>query len=379
MTAVHRGMVLAVSLLVLAVCCPIASAADATPARVLIVGDSVTQGYRGDFTWRYFAWRGLDEAGASVDFVGSRTGPFFVHPDGAWDWNYLGDDAYADPDFDQDHSAFYGGRLGSDGNLFYEPIADQVDAQRPDLIVSLWGINDLAHRDDGPEDLISTYRRWVHEARTVDPHVDFVVGQLPYDWIDEVPEFNRLLVELAEDLSTPTSTVLVAQMDEPYTRGADSIDRVHPTTEGQRKIARMMAGGIMQVLAMSPDADHPPTGDPQPQVPTPDPPLQEPEVPVPVAPTAPEAVVAPVDVAAAVTGAVTPGTPRRVRAHRLSDRRVRVSWLRVEAADAYAVQCGSSRRVLAGRSVTVRTPAARCRVRAISSSGRSAWVVVRVR
>ncbi|MFC7503453.1 hypothetical protein, partial [Nocardioides sp. GCM10030258] len=35
--------------------------------RVLIVGDSVTQGSSGDWTWRYRLWRHLQDAGLAVD------------------------------------------------------------------------------------------------------------------------------------------------------------------------------------------------------------------------------------------------------------------------------------------------------------------------
>ena len=38
--------------------------------RILIVGDSMTQGSAGDWTWRYGLWKHLDDADVDVDFVG---------------------------------------------------------------------------------------------------------------------------------------------------------------------------------------------------------------------------------------------------------------------------------------------------------------------
>ena len=50
--------------------------AAAEPVRILIAGDSITQGYAGDYTWRYFLDHSLREAGTDFDFVGTRTSTF---------------------------------------------------------------------------------------------------------------------------------------------------------------------------------------------------------------------------------------------------------------------------------------------------------------
>ena len=47
--------------------------------RVMIVGDSMTQGQEGDYTWRYRIWQWFKEQGVAVDFVGPYTGT--VQPD----------------------------------------------------------------------------------------------------------------------------------------------------------------------------------------------------------------------------------------------------------------------------------------------------------
>ena len=74
------------------------------PVRILIVGDSITQGSAGDWTWRYRLWQHLTEHGVSVDFVGPR--------DDLWDnvTSQFGSQAYVDPAFDQDHAARWGDR-----------------------------------------------------------------------------------------------------------------------------------------------------------------------------------------------------------------------------------------------------------------------------
>jgi hypothetical protein len=51
----------------------------ATKLKVIIVGDSISQGREGDFTWRYRIWEWFQSQGVEVDFVGPYTGT--VQPD----------------------------------------------------------------------------------------------------------------------------------------------------------------------------------------------------------------------------------------------------------------------------------------------------------
>jgi lysophospholipase L1-like esterase len=330
----------------------------ATPTRVLIVGDSVTQGYRGDYTWRYFLWRALEARGDAVDFVGRRTGTFNLGPDGTYDFDYQGADAYADPAFDRDHGATFGGWLREEGNWMYDPVGPQVSAHAADVVVSMWGINDLSLVDVGPADLIASYRLWVAEARAANPDVDLVVGRLPYDWLydGEVVTFNAMLGEMAAELTTEQSRIAVATMLEPYTQAADSSDHLHPNTSGQRKIARMVGEALVGLLPhTTPGPVVVPTAPEVPQVP----------VPAQVAPPVQE------------VARVTP--PRRVRAVR-RDGRTRVAWRTARGgAEAYRVRCGGKRRTTTRTSLTLRSRARSCAVRSLDEAGPSEWRSTRVR
>ncbi len=338
---------------------PVTAHAADGPTRVMIVGDSVTQGYRGDVTWRYFLWHALRDAGDSVDFVGPRKGPFYLHPDGQYDWDYRGEDAYADADFDQDHGAWYGGRLGQHNNWFYVPFAPQVQEQQPDVIVSMWGINDLSDDDQGPAELIASYRAWIAEARSVKPDVDFVIGRLSQTWLydGEVTAFNALLGDLAVELSTDASRILVATMTEPYSPEADTFDRIHPNLSGQAKIAGMVGAPLHALLTGSAGPYAPVTVSPSPVTTVPTPP------PVAIAPQPQQK---------------SPRPPRRIRATR-HDARVKVTWQRVRWAEAYRVRCGAQRTTVSGRRTFLRASSRSCAVRSLGGGGSSAWKKVRVR
>src|SRR4051794_6230696 len=83
-----------------------AVAQTSSPVRILILGDSVTQGSVGDWTWRYRLWQHFADAGVAVDFVGPSRDLFDRST------NTYVPDGYLDPDFDQDHAARWGNALG---------------------------------------------------------------------------------------------------------------------------------------------------------------------------------------------------------------------------------------------------------------------------
>lgn len=354
----NRLMAVVMAALVTIAVVPASAHADVDrPARILIVGDSVTQGYKGDVTWRYFLWHALQDADVPVDFVGPRTGTFYLHPDGTYDWNYTGEGSYADQGFDQDHGATYGGRIGPVGNWFYDPIGTQVEQQQPDVIVSLWGVNDLADEAQGPADVIASYRDWFAQARAVDPEVDFVVGRLPYTWLydGEVTVFNQMLGELAAELTTDRSRIVVATMNESYTRAGDSADYVHPNLSGQAKIAGMIGTALLEALGRTETS------------------LPIPPAPVSSVPPPPTVAIAP---PTQQSGA--PAAPRRLRARR-DGRRVVVRWRAVQAAQGYRVRCGRRSKVVTGRRAVLGVRARSCAVRSLSTSGSSPWTKVRIR
>lgn len=326
---------------------PAAAAAD--PTRVLIVGDSITQGRAGDHTWRFFAWRWLkvpEVAGADteqrVDLVGNKTGTFDW---GTWDAQAPG--RYADEDFDVDHSATWGGRLVHqlDGARVRPEwgtlaIRDLTRQYRPDVVVSLWGINDL-NAGLTPRELIGRYRRWIAQARFGHPEVDLVLGRLAWTWAaapGRVPTFNRRLGRLAASTSTPQSRVIVAAPAQHYRR-SDTYDGVHPAASGEKKIASVVLTALDRVG-------------------------------VPVRSTAPHA-------------------PGRVRASR-DGRQVVLRWSRPARAKLYVVRCTTDARSARPRTVlsrTVwrtstrfRTPSrVTCRVRALNAVGSSGWSQPRTR
>ncbi|MBZ5736891.1 GDSL-type esterase/lipase family protein [Nocardioides mangrovi] len=225
MIARLAGLLLVVALLT-------ACGDDDRPVRVLIVGDSVTQGSAGDWTWRYRLWQHLEDDEVDVDFVGP-TDKLAGPPPGETN------EDYTDPDFDRDHAARWGKRFADPD----WPIGDLVEAYHPDVVVELLGVNDLI-TGIAPDQVLDEAGDFVSDAQAADPGVDVVLGQLSQSWIAGVPAYDDGLAALAERGSTDDSRVVVAQAPADYVEDVDTWDPAHPSAQGEVKIAASVADAL---------------------------------------------------------------------------------------------------------------------------------------
>lgn len=206
--------------------------ADTTPARIMIVGDSVTQGDADSYTWRYRLWKTLEAQHKAVDFVGPRREL------------RAGSAAYADAEFDQDHAARWGAMFTEHGwwvTGYDEDVTqDLVATYAPDVVIEDLGVNNLLLGAD-PADTIGRVENFVADVRAVRPGASVVLGQLTQHWFDGVDAFNAMLVDVAADLDRPDARVLVAPAPSDYTQATDTYDGSHPSALGEVKIAAQFA------------------------------------------------------------------------------------------------------------------------------------------
>jgi lysophospholipase L1-like esterase len=236
---------LLVTLAVLVVCVPpvlVLRAREPAPARILLVGDSVTQGSSGDWTWRYRLWKHLHTSGSDVVLVGPRddlldtsTGTF-------------GSQEYVDPAFDRDHAARWGMSLS-----YLDPsIEELVRDHRPDVVVELLGLNDLVWQGRTPGDVADALADLVADARDVDPEIDVVLGELPQVWFAGVPELNTLLADVAEELDTESSRVTTAATGQGFVEDKDTYDPAHLAATGEQRVAAGVADALADLGIGSP-------------------------------------------------------------------------------------------------------------------------------
>lgn len=216
------------------------------PVRILVVGDSVTQGSAGDWTWRYRLWRHLTAAGVAVDLVGPRD-DLYDNVSGQ-----QGSHAYADPSFDRDHAA----RWGMQVEVLDVPIADLVTAYEPDVVVEMLGVNDIIFGNRSGDAVAGRVARLVEEARSADPGVALVLAEATQTWWAGVPQLNEALAGVAADVSTPSSPVVLAETSRAYEAGPDTWDGSHPNARGEAKIAAAVADALA-ALGVGPEAADP--------------------------------------------------------------------------------------------------------------------------
>ena len=202
----------------------VAGAEYVDPVRILLVGDSVTQGSSGDWTWRYRLWKHFEAAGVAVDFVGPR--------DDLYDNVSAtpGSQAYVDPDFDRDHAA----RWGMNIDVPDVPIATLVEQYRPDVVVEMLGVIDLIFGGRTPETVANRIGTFVDEARSADPGVKMVLAEATQTWFPGVPELNSRLPEVAAAASAVAPGVVVADTDAGFDRIATRGTSRTPTRSGRR-------------------------------------------------------------------------------------------------------------------------------------------------
>lgn len=226
---------------------PVHAVQTADPVRILLVGDSVTQGSAGDWTWRYRLWQHFEESGVPVDFVGPR--------DDLYDnvTATQGSTAYADPDFDRDHAARWGMMLGA----MDVPIGQLVATYHPDVVVEMLGVNDLIAPSLSPPDVVAAgVQQLVTDARAADPGVDIVLGQVTQTWFAGVADFDSRLDDVAAATTTAESQVVVARTAAGYDQSADTWDGSHPNARGEMRIAAAMADALHE-LGVGPVAARP--------------------------------------------------------------------------------------------------------------------------
>jgi hypothetical protein len=214
------------------------------PVRVMVLGDSLSQGSSGDWTWRYRLWRHLSDHAVPVDLVGPRT-DLYDNVESAF-----GSQAYLDPAFDRDHASRWGMRLAD----LDVPVTDLVSTYHPHVLVEMLGDNDLS-AGSSPAQVADLLHGLVDEARAVDPGIDVVLGQDPRPHTQpDSASLNSLITQLAGQLDSPGSRVVATDVAG-YDDLQDTWDGAHPNARGELKVAAEVEDALHQVDVGLPAAD----------------------------------------------------------------------------------------------------------------------------
>ena len=228
--------------LALAWCLVLASRdAAAAPARIVTIGDSITQGAVGYNTWRRPLWQSLTNAGFSVDFVGSTNrhhlsaGQPGVFP--PW------------PDFDLDHEGHW------------EFTADALAAALPGWLTH-YPPPDIALLHAGTRDCILgepmtntvlELKAIIDILRSRNPRIAVLLAKIiPTSYsaaaTANVTNLNSQIDGLAASKTTPASPVLIVDQYTGFNAGADTYDGIRPSFSGETKMAQKWFATLRLVL-----------------------------------------------------------------------------------------------------------------------------------
>jgi lysophospholipase L1-like esterase len=224
---------------------------------MMVVGDSISQGFEGDMTWRdalatietdvpgfSFAgpWSGTDSLPASLP-AGWPTTPAPPVYDGA----YAPGEVFPD-NGDSQHYARWGWQMTQ-----AEPGIEATVAQyMPNYLLVELGFNDLAWGIQSPQGLLAEAKNVIAQARAANPSIRIlfanVVQRSPLTNVPGLPatitSYDQGLPGTLASLSTAQSPVNLVDLAGQYSYGTDTYDGLHPNNIGEWVIADAFANAL---------------------------------------------------------------------------------------------------------------------------------------
>ncbi|GIE30534.1 hypothetical protein Ait01nite_035790 [Actinoplanes italicus] len=229
---------------------------------IMVVGDSISQGLEGDYTWRYRLAQHLKAAGRDVSFVGPYRGTTRLprsqpanYPEQSAPPYFNG--VYRDGlTFDSDHFA----QWGRQAHQTKDDIAARVGQYQPTYLLVELGFNDLGWGVSNPDGLIADIRSLVTNARASKSNIRILVANVPQrtpldvqpDLNTKISTYNAKLGPALQALNTSVSPVRLVDFATGYDPYADAYDGLHPNPQGEHKIAKAFANVLSSQFQVGP-------------------------------------------------------------------------------------------------------------------------------
>ncbi|MEU6484185.1 phosphatidylinositol-specific phospholipase C domain-containing protein [Streptomyces sp. NPDC046887] len=252
--------------------------------RVMVVGDSMTQGHEGDYTWRYRLWQWFRDQRVPVDFVGPYTGTKPQDTGSAPQPPRLQGEPEPAPGpprthgayargvelFDSDHFAVWGRQAAQDKSL----IKEQVARYKPDLMLVGLGFNDMGWFVSDAHGTLASMKTLVDEARAAKPDLKFALANVPQrtkidgrdDLIGNTTAYNKLLADAVPRWNTGSSPVKLVDWQGAYDCAPAgcpaAYDGLHPNAVGEYQIAGAFGSTLYKEFGLGSSAPRVPTAGP---------------------------------------------------------------------------------------------------------------------
>ena len=208
--------------------------------KILPLGNSITQSFPDQYSYRYYLWVKLLDEGIDFDYVGTLTDNIGGSPN--WPM-HMGQN------FDQDHE----GHVGYKANdlafglplwmLFYDP---------PDIALLHIGTNDVRD-DESNESTIQDIKDIITVLRDDNPNVIILLAQIVPTTITNddalFRELNEMIPSIAFDMYDANSPIYIVDQYNAINTSTDLRDFLHPNDSGEEKMAQRWFHAIKKALA----------------------------------------------------------------------------------------------------------------------------------
>ncbi|KAL1595302.1 hypothetical protein SLS60_009992 [Paraconiothyrium brasiliense] len=235
--------------------------------KFLIVGDSITHGMDGDWTWRWrlydwlrqnhdvvFAGPYIGTHGSQPNSVAYPSAPLFRGESEPVTEAVIG--AYASGIPDNFYTQGHGGWWGRQAAQVRYSVHDWVASYQPDYLLILLGFNDLGWFVSGPDGLIGNMGALVQAAREAKSNVKVLVGNVVdrtfiegrQDLVDNTKAYNQQLKTTLPNWFRYESPITYVDVNRYYNCGPggcpDGYDGLHPNSRGEYHIAEAFADNL---------------------------------------------------------------------------------------------------------------------------------------
>lgn len=233
---VFRALVLSAALAIIAAVPSVAKAEEATPVKIMPLGDSITAG---PGCWRAKLWNRLQTDGyTNIDFVGTQSDGGGCNPGYSYDFDHEGHGGYS-----------------ATGIADNNQLPPWLAATNPNVVLIHLGTNDMWGGYIPLETKLTAMTKLVGQIRANNPNMKIVVAQIipmsaaacatcPAD----VEAFDKAIPAWAAGLTTSASPIAVADLWTGYDAVADNVDGTHPNDGGFTKMANAWAPVLEKVL-----------------------------------------------------------------------------------------------------------------------------------
>jgi lysophospholipase L1-like esterase len=202
--------------------------------RIMPLGDSITQGRDGHWSYRRDLAMALTNAGCSYDFVGTSNGPSTGPGSG---------------DFDRDHEGHSGYRTGQ----ILNKLPGYLQGITPDWVLLHIGTNDVLQALSVTK-ARNKIGKIIDTLRADNPNVGILLAQIiPNRPANEaqVVALNDLIAALAAQKNKPASPVILVDHYSGFDTFSHNYDQVHPNDAGEALMAARWLDALLPRIAAS--------------------------------------------------------------------------------------------------------------------------------